>query len=156
MSYEWSRQHTQFCDYHVIQMEILRALRSTTFATSSWAPYFIHLTCRRQRLITLVLKIICSCPWLQRITWKSNSKYFTRPWLLFGDQIVILKGIMTYVRLLVLLTAMSKHCDLIRFKLVKVIGKDFLQKKHKCKNYPIRDVEFGHYPQFEKHLPPTL
>ena len=38
MPYKWSTQHTRFCDYHIIQTEILRALRSTTFATSSWAP----------------------------------------------------------------------------------------------------------------------
>ena len=61
---------------------------------------------------------------------------------------------MTYVRLLVQMTAMSKHCDLTIFKLIKVLGKDFLQKKCKCKNNLIRDVKFGHYPQFEKHLPP--
>ena len=81
--------------------------------------------------------------------------YFYMVLTLFGDQITILKEIVTHVRLPVQLTAMSKHCDLTLFKLIKVPGKDFLQKKLKCKNNLIRDVKFGHYPQFEKHLPLT-
>ena len=44
MSYAWSTQHKQFCNYHVIQIEILRTLRSTFMTSLEAESHLTHLT----------------------------------------------------------------------------------------------------------------